>query len=174
MSILISSAPQIHGLPMALVTMAAWDVRPPREVRTPTAAETPWISSGLVSGLTRMTLQFFFIASTASNGSKTTIPTAAPGAAAKPLARGLYFCGDSICWCNNAIISSVDTRIMASSAVMSPSFDMSTAILTAAPPLRLPALVCRMYRRPASIVNSTSCMSPKWFSRLRATSSSWV
>ncbi len=58
-SILISSAPQMQGLPMALVTMAACEVSPPLEVSTPSAAAMPWISSGLVSGRTRMTFSLF-------------------------------------------------------------------------------------------------------------------
>ena len=57
---LTNSAPATHGLPMPRATTAACDVRPPRDVSTPSAAIMPCTSSGFVSIRTRMTFSPFF------------------------------------------------------------------------------------------------------------------
>ena len=54
-AILISSAPQTHGMPHPRATIAAWLTRPPRDVRTPSASAMAATSSGEVSRLTRIT-----------------------------------------------------------------------------------------------------------------------
>ncbi len=81
-----SSHPQIHGFPMPRATTAAWLVMPPRLVRIPWAARMPWISSGVVSGRTRITFSPSWASRSAVSASKTTFPDAAPGEAGKPLA----------------------------------------------------------------------------------------
>jgi hypothetical protein len=50
-----SPAPATQGLPMPRATTAAWLVMPPVEVRMPSAACMPWMSSGEVSRRTRIT-----------------------------------------------------------------------------------------------------------------------
>ena len=70
---------------MLRATTAAWDVAPPRAVRTPFAASMPCTSSGEVSMRTRMTGLPASLASTARSGSKMAWPTAAPGEAFRPL-----------------------------------------------------------------------------------------
>ena len=86
-STLIPSQPTMHGLPSPLVTTAAWLVTPPRLVTTPTAALIPWISSGLVSGRTKITATPASANSAALVASKQTVPEAAPGEAGAPRAR---------------------------------------------------------------------------------------
>ena len=55
MSMSSSCAPHTAGLPHPRATSAAWLASPPRDVRMPSAAIMPWMSSGDVSGRTRMT-----------------------------------------------------------------------------------------------------------------------
>ena len=81
-----SVAPTTHDLPMPTATTAACEVRPPREVTIPSAAYMPATSSGEVSGRTRMTCWPSRASSTARSASKTTWPTAPPGAAGRPRA----------------------------------------------------------------------------------------
>ena len=52
---------------MPRATTAACEVMPPRVVRMPSAACMPWMSSGVVSTRTRMTLRPFFFALSASS-----------------------------------------------------------------------------------------------------------
>ena len=66
---------------MPRATTAAWLVMPPRVVRIPLAACMPWMSSGLVSMRTRITLSPFCARASASSAENTAIPDAAPGEA---------------------------------------------------------------------------------------------
>ena len=84
-SISICSAPATHGLPIWRATTAAWLVMPPRDVRMPAARAIPWKSSGDVSRRARMTGSPSLAHCSARSGSKTSLPTAAPGEAARPL-----------------------------------------------------------------------------------------
>ena len=79
-------APETQGLPMPRATTAACEVMPPRAVRMPSAACMPWMSSGLVSRRTRITLRPSALARSASSASKTISPEAAPGEAGSPVA----------------------------------------------------------------------------------------
>jgi hypothetical protein len=78
-------APVTAGLPMPRATTAAWEVLPPWAVRMPSAAAMPWMSSGVVSGRTRITGPPSAAISTARSASKATRPEAAPGEAATPV-----------------------------------------------------------------------------------------
>ncbi len=64
------------------------------------------------------------------------------------------------------------TRMRASSLSISPSFTMSTAILNSANEVRLPVLVWSIQSFPRWMVNSTSCISLKWRSRIERISKS--
>ena len=81
-----SPAPATQGLPMPRATTAAWLVMPPVEVRMPSAACMPWMSSGLVSRRTRITFSPARACFSASSAVNTTLPEAAPGEAGRPLA----------------------------------------------------------------------------------------
>ena len=81
-----ASQPATHGLPMPRATTAACEVMPPCAVRIPCAAIIPWMSSGVVSQRTRITLSPFFPRSAAVSASKTIFPEAAPGEAFSPCA----------------------------------------------------------------------------------------
>ena len=97
----IPSAPATQGLPMPRATTAACEVLPPRLVSTPSAAKKPWISSGLVSSRTRITLSPALRASSALSASNTIYPEEAPGEAGRPLAIGICFDSGSRRGCNN-------------------------------------------------------------------------
>ena len=81
-----SPAPATQGLPMPRATTAAWLVMPPVEVRMPSAACMPWMSSGLVSRRTRITFSPARACFSASSAENTALPDAAPGEAGRPLA----------------------------------------------------------------------------------------
>ena len=70
--IIISEAPETHGLPIPLATTAAWLVIPPLPVSIPLAACIPCISSGLVSDLTNITLSPLEASLSASSAVNTT------------------------------------------------------------------------------------------------------
>ena len=74
-----SPAPATQGLPMPRATTAAWLVMPPVEVRMPSAACMPWMSSGLVSRRTRITFSPARACLSAASAVNTTLPEAAPG-----------------------------------------------------------------------------------------------
>ncbi len=163
-TILIASAPTTAGVPQPRATTAAWLTRPPRAVRMPSATIIPWTSSGLVSLRTSTTFSPRSAASTASSAVKYTLPTAAPGDAARPLASTLPW--PSNCGCSTESRWSAVTRITASrlasfhfAAPRPVPFVMSTAIRNAAPPVRLPTRVWSIHSLPCSIVNSVSHMS---------------
>src|SRR5207248_2156195 len=69
-----SPAPETQGRPMPRATTAAWLVMPPRVVRMPFAACMPWMSSGLVSIRTRITLSPRLAADSASSAENTILP----------------------------------------------------------------------------------------------------
>ncbi len=153
------AAPATQHLPMPRATTAACDVIPPRAVRIPLAAAMPRMSSGLVSGRTRMTVLPSDAHANASCASNTTCPDAAPGEAGRPVAITVHSAsGSTVGWsvCSTA---SGPTRWSASSSLMRPSSTMSTAIRIAAAPARLPFRVCSRYSLPRCTVNSRSCMS---------------
>src|SRR5204863_155731 len=70
-------APTTQHLPIPRATTAACDVMPPRAVRMPLAAAMPRMSSGDVSGRTRMTALPSAAQVDASSASNTTWPAAA-------------------------------------------------------------------------------------------------
>ena len=90
-STLRPEAPTIQHLPHPRATRAACEVIPPRAVRIPSAARIPSTSSGLVSSRRRMTFSPLRNHATASSELKTTLPTAAPGPAGRPLTTALTF-----------------------------------------------------------------------------------
>ena len=144
----MSRAPQptTEGLPIWRPTTAAWDVMPPVAVRMPWATLMPWMSSGTVSIRTSMTFLPFWAQATASSAVKTTSPAAAPGEAARPLATTSAFSralGSKI-GCRSWSSAWASIFRIASAGVRMPSSTMSTAILTAATPVRLPLRVWSM------------------------------
>mmetsp|Transcript_24658 Transcript_24658/g.53317 ORF Transcript_24658/g.53317 Transcript_24658/m.53317 type:complete len:397 (+) Transcript_24658:1211-2401(+) len=147
-----SWAPVTAGLPMPLMTTAAWEVSPPRRVSTPVAACMPPMSSAEVSSRTRMQASWAAQLSSACSLVNTTLPTAAPEEAARPLARvhsatlgssGLAKVASIMEWVKKSIcLGSMRSR--ASLSVISLSPTIATAMLTAALAVRLPVRVCSM------------------------------
>ncbi len=81
---------------------------------------------------------------TASSGKKAMRPVAAPGPAASPLAitfAFLFSSGSKMGWRSWYTCSAGSILRMASSFVINPSLTISTAILTAAKPVRFPVRV---------------------------------
>ena len=70
-------------------------------------------------------------------------------------------------------MESAGIRFIAVSLYISPSFTISTAILTADRPVCLSFIVCNMYSLLFSIVNSKSYISLKWFSSFSQTFTNW-
>ena len=95
---------------MPRATTAACEVMPPRVVRMPSAACMPWMSSGLVSTRTRMTLRPFFFALSASSEVNTIAPDAAPGEAGRPVAMILRSAFGSIVGCSSWSSAAGSTR----------------------------------------------------------------
>ena len=103
---------------------------PPRAVRMPWATYMPPMSSGLVSMRTSITFLPFSFHASASAALNTTWPQAAPGEAARPLARTLAFFlarGSMVGWRSWSICDG-STRRTASAASIRPSSFISTAI----------------------------------------------
>ncbi len=119
----------------------------------------PWMSSGLVSTRTRITLCPCAFMASAVSASKTISPDAAPGDAGRPVTIISFFAAGSMVGCRSCVKPAGSTRSTASSRVMTPSFARSTAILTEASVVRLPDRVCSIQTLPFWIVNSMSCMS---------------
>jgi hypothetical protein len=128
-------------LPIPRATTAACDVIPPRAVRIPLAAAIPRMSSGEVSVRTRITGLPASAHSNASAASNTTWPAAAPGDAGSPVTSTSTLALGSTIGCISCSIVSAETRNNASSSLITPSSTMSTAIRTAADPVRLPLRV---------------------------------
>ena len=139
-----SPAPATQGLPMPRATTAAWLVMPPVEVRMPSAACMPWMSSGLVSRRTRITFSPARACFSASSAVNTTLPEAAPGEAGRPLAITLRSALGSSVGCSSWSSEAGTMRATASFLSIRPSRTMSTAILSAALAVRLPLRVCSM------------------------------
>ena len=163
-SILTASAPTTAGVPQPRATTAAWLTRPPRAVRMPLATIMPCTSSGLVSLRTRMTASPALAARSASSAVKYTLPTAAPGDAARPLATALVLLAN--CGCKTESRWSAVMRMSASFLLIfhlylpvPPFLAISTAMRRAAAPVRLPTRVCSIQSLPSSMVNSVSHMS---------------
>ena len=137
---LTSAQPQTHGVPIPRATTAACEVRPPVEVKIPCATAIPAMSSGDVSLRTRRTFFPSFDQASASSAVNTICPHPAPGEAFKPLAISTAFLTASLSSCGRRswFSCSGSTRRRACSFVISPSATISTAILTAAAPVRLP------------------------------------
>mmetsp|Transcript_2370 Transcript_2370/g.5972 ORF Transcript_2370/g.5972 Transcript_2370/m.5972 type:complete len:250 (-) Transcript_2370:1322-2071(-) len=132
--------PDTHVLPQPLATTAACDVMPPLLVRMPSAACMPLTSSGEVSARTRMAAPPWALKASASSGVKTIWPTAAPGDAGSPLpiTRSLYASSEANWGWRSWSRCEASTMPMAWSLLIRPSLNMSTAILTAEGPVRLP------------------------------------
>jgi hypothetical protein len=159
-SISSALAPHTHGRPMPRATSAACEALPPSLVRIPRAASKPATSSASVNGRTRITSLPAAAASTASGAVKTISPLAAPGEAGTPCAStAISACGSNV-GCRSASSLEASIVISARSRVSRPSATASAAKRTAACAGRFALRVCSMYRRPSSIVNSVSCMSP--------------
>mmetsp|Transcript_30325 Transcript_30325/g.65593 ORF Transcript_30325/g.65593 Transcript_30325/m.65593 type:complete len:235 (-) Transcript_30325:1116-1820(-) len=141
-----ASAPTMQHLPQPRATSAAWEVIPPRAVSTATAARMPATSSGLVSSRTRMTVSPRCAHSMAAAAVNTILPLAPPGPAGRPLAMGLVFfsaAGSTTGWRSSSSWRG-RTRETAVRSSMRPSCTISTAMRTAAGPLRLPTRHCSM------------------------------
>ena len=138
--------PTTEGLPICRPTTAAWEVMPPVAVRMPWATLMPWMSSGTVSMRTRRTRLPFCDQATASSAVKTSAPVAAPGDAGRPLAAISAFArslGSKI-GCRSWSSAWGSTFRTASSLVRMPSSTRSTAMWTAARPVRFPLRVWSM------------------------------
>ncbi len=140
-SIMSSPAPATQHFPQPRATTAAWLVEPPVDVRIPAAACIPWISSGLVSRRTRMTLSPSSERATAPSAIKTGYPDAAPGEAGRPMVTTCRFAAGLNEGSNTWFKSSAGTRRRATFWVMRRSLTISTAILIAAAPVRFPVRV---------------------------------
>ncbi len=133
---------------MPRATTAAWDVMPPRVVRIPSAACMPWMSSGLVSTRTRMTLRPALRAASASSDENTISPEAAPGEAGRPVARMRRSAFGSIVGWRSWSSAAGSTRFTASSCEIRPSLARSTAMRSAALAVRLPLRVWSIQSLP--------------------------
>ncbi len=146
-----SPQPTTHALPRPRATTAAWEVMPPRVVRIPWATSIPSMSSGEVSLRTSRTCSpLLRTMSTAFSADSTTRPHAAPGPAGKPLAMTLPSCRAASCssrgktGASSCTSRSGSTLSNACSRVIRPSSTISTAMRTAASPVRFPERVCSM------------------------------
>ena len=158
-STLSSPAPDTQGMPMPRATTAAWDVMPPRVVRIPSETCMPPMSSGEVSILTRITFSSRPAQASASAALKTILPVAAPGLAGRPRPSRSRSALGSRVGCRSWSNCPASIRWIAWFLSIRPSATMSTAILSAALVVRLPARVCSIHSFPRSTVNSMSCMS---------------
>jgi len=155
----IELAPTTHGRPIPRATSAAWLAVPPVCVRMPFASTIPWTSFGLVSTRTKITALPALPHSTAVSASNTAPPEAAPGDAGTPLASGWSLAFGSTRGNSSCSSWRGSMRATASLFVISRSATMSTAMFTAASPVRLAERVCSIQSLPRSIVNSRSCTS---------------
>ena len=158
-SIINFSAPTTHGFPIPLATTAAWLVIPPFVVKIPTEEFIPWISSGLVSSLTKITFLPFSASISAVSASNTITPTAAPGEAFNALPNNSLFWDSMNCGCNKFVMLFASTISIDSSLVVMFSLWKSIAILTSACAVLLAFRVWSKYTFSFSIVNSISWTS---------------
>ncbi len=133
----------------------------------------PFKSSGDVSVRHSTTLLPLRVSISAVAAVNAIRPVAAPGPAGKPRAMAVaaFSALGSKTGTRRESIDSAGILSKAAFWFIRRSRCISTAILTAARPVRLPLRVCRMNKRPFSIVNSKSCMSLKWRSNLVLTCS---
>ncbi len=119
---------------------------PPVAVSTPCATDMPWMSSGTVSMRTSSTRLPFCVQATASSAVNTIAPVAAPGEAGRPLAATStpFLAFGSKIGCSSWSSACGSTLSSASCFVIRPSSHMSTAMLIAASPVRLPFRVWSM------------------------------
>ena len=151
-----------HGrLAPPRATTAAWLTRPPRAVRMPSAASMPCTSSGEVSLRTRITFSPRSAAACGVVGRE--VDPAHRRARARRPGPWSARCSrvPANCGCRTWSRWSAVIRPMASSLVslMAGSLVMSTAMRSAARPVRLPTRVCSIHNLPCSMVNSVSHMS---------------
>ena len=102
----------------------------------------------------------------ASSEEKTTFPLAAPGDAGKPLAITLMLLFSSNVGCSKVSNELGSILRTASFFEINFSLTISTAILTADFEVLFPDLVCNIHNFLFSTVNSTSCISLKYFSKV--------
>ena len=141
-----AAQPTMQGLPQPRATTAAWLALPPVAVRIPLARFMPATSSGLVSLRTRRigSPGCAWACSTAASAESTILPAAAPGLAAIPWATTSSLALGSSCGRSRWLRLSGLTRLIAVSLSIRPSLTISTAIRTAAVPVRLPVRVWSM------------------------------
>mmetsp|Transcript_26972 Transcript_26972/g.58960 ORF Transcript_26972/g.58960 Transcript_26972/m.58960 type:complete len:445 (+) Transcript_26972:1164-2498(+) len=156
-----SCTPVMQGLPQPRATTAAWLVMPPSWHSTPSLLYMPFTSSGDVSLRTSTTLMPAPFHASACSAEKTAWPTAAPGEAGRPVPStwGWYAASSANWGCSSWSRWPGSTMVMALLMSTRPSSTRSTAILTAAAPVRLPPRHCSMNSLPSCTVNSMSCMS---------------
>ena len=145
---------------MPRATTAAWLVMPPRAVRMPSAACMPWMSSGLVSTRTRITLRPCAFSVSASSEENTISPEAAPGEAGRPVAIRSRSASGSMVGCSSwSSAGGLDAqhRLVAVDQAFLGHVDGDAC--SAALAVRLPVRVCSIHSLPRSMVNSRSCMS---------------
>ena len=140
----IDEAPTTHGRPMPRATSAACEAVPPVWVRMPFASTIPCTSLGFVSTRTRITALPCLPHATAVSASNTAPPEAAPGDAGTPLASGETFAAGSTRGNRSCSSCRGSMRATASFLVIRRSLTMSTAMFTAASPVRLAERVCSM------------------------------
>ena len=141
--ITICSQPETQGLPMPRATTAACEVLPPRLVRMPCAWKKPWMSSGLVSSRTRITLSPARPLASAVSASNTILPEAAPGEAGSPWASDLPWKSGESCGTSSCSSIAGSTLSSARSLEIRPSPNISTEVRTIARAFILPLRVCR-------------------------------
>ena len=134
-------------LPICRATSAACEVMPPKAVRKPSDAAMPRMSSGEVSWRASTTVSPRDRHAAASSAKKTRRPLAAPGPAGSPFARSLpAFTAAALRSASKIgrsrwFSASGSTRRIASSFETTFSSARSTAIRTAARPVRFPERV---------------------------------
>ena len=145
---------------MPRATTAAWLVMPPRVVRMPSAACMPWMSSGLVSMRTRMTLRPSRLHLLGLVGGEHDLAgrRARRGrqAGADDVALGLGIDGRVQQLVERGRIDARD-RLLARDQPFARHVDGDLQIAALA--VRLPERVCSIHSLPRSMVNSRSCMS---------------
>ncbi len=155
-----SAAPTTAGLPQPRATTAAWLANPPVAVRIPRARSIPAMSSGDVSGRTRITSAPPSAAATASADVSRISPDTSPGETPSPRVSAGPVSPRSTTVVGGSASTSA-TRRTASSRVRgnAGSSAMSTAIRSAAWGVRLPTRTWSIHSRPRSMVNSMSQQS---------------
>ena len=137
-------APTMHGRPMPRATRAAWLAVPPVWVSMPFAWTMPCTSLGLLSIRTRITDLPCLPHSSAVSASNTAAPLAAPGEAGTPRAMGSALAAGEIRGNRSCSSWRGSTRATASWRLIRRSATMSTAMFTAASPVRFAARVWSM------------------------------